>query len=289
MKIILHFALLLTLSLIHTNLNGQKMIDFGKVWYELDGKGFSPNICTNVFEFRSDTSINGRYYLELYYRTDTSTLDNWKSTGQFYREDTSKRIYIRESGVERLLFDFSLEIGDSITLSDAIVTCSMTIIQVDTIMLLNGNWRKQLTLISSQDDINNPLFGYFKWVEGVGSLTSFRYHEHACFTDFDYVLLCHYEDGKLLYSNDRFSTCFISTSVNEQNYNRLRIVPNPVRDVLNIESSDKVEFVEIYDLNGRCVLVSEFAKNDISHLMMGIYIVNVYIGEERVVRRIIKD
>jgi hypothetical protein len=69
----------------------------------------------------------------------------------------------------------------------------------------------------------------------------------------------------------------------------LKIYPNPVKDVLNINSSD-FNKIEIFNLLGRLVNKAEISRStvDVSELETGIYIVKL-IGSEVVVAKIAKE
>lgn len=64
--------------------------------------------------------------------------------------------------------------------------------------------------------------------------------------------------------------------------------PNPVSDVINITSIINLDKVELYNLLGNLVLKTETNTNsiDVSNLPSGIYLISVYSGNERVVKKI---
>ncbi len=67
--------------------------------------------------------------------------------------------------------------------------------------------------------------------------------------------------------------CF-ATSIFEENIDQFNIYPNPVSDVLNMESSHLVESIEIIDLTGRTHFQKAFPdlyRIDVSSLQSGLY------------------
>lgn len=54
---------------------------------------------------------------------------------------------------------------------------------------------------------------------------------------------------------------------------RLKLFPNPATDILNIQSEDELLRVDIYNLDGQCVLHASQADIDVSGLPHGMYIV----------------
>ncbi|MCB0697126.1 MAG: T9SS type A sorting domain-containing protein [Chitinophagaceae bacterium] len=84
-------------------LSAQKIrfTDSGNVWHE----GFSDMYTWGVgkFEIQKDVTINGIVY------------KSFTTPGFFVRNDTTtQRVYMLKGGVEYLLYDFSLQVGDSI-------------------------------------------------------------------------------------------------------------------------------------------------------------------------------
>ncbi len=63
-----------------------------------------------------------------------------------------------------------------------------------------------------------------------------------------------------------------ATGINQNNINEIKIYPNPANNQINILINSKINKVEIYDLNGRLVLVDEGAEINIQELDKGMYI-----------------
>jgi len=66
--------------------------------------------------------------------------------------------------------------------------------------------------------------------------------------------------------------------------------PNPVDDVLNVESIDGLEIlgVKIYDFQGKLILESKDEKVDMSNFESGIYLVNIVSDKGSVTKKVIK-
>ncbi|MFY7810234.1 MAG: family 16 glycosylhydrolase [Flavobacterium sp.] len=64
---------------------------------------------------------------------------------------------------------------------------------------------------------------------------------------------------------------------------------NPVKDVLNFTSSEKIDSIEIYDLMGKLVLKAYPNDNPIAvdYLSKGIYSINVFSGEKKLIKKLI--
>jgi hypothetical protein len=84
------------------------------------------------------------------------------------------------------------------------------------------------------------------------------------------------------------------TSIKENNNEQVNIYPNPVGDVLYLETSDKVSEVSIYNLMGEKAAESDFENQqlrriDVSNLKNGVYIIVLDCGNDIVLRRFVKE
>ena len=64
---------------------------------------------------------------------------------------------------------------------------------------------------------------------------------------------------------------------------------NPIGDVIEINSTISIDKVEIYNLLGTIVVMQESntKRIDVSDLQSGVYLISLYSGEEKIVRKII--
>ena len=67
--------------------------------------------------------------------------------------------------------------------------------------------------------------------------------------------------------------------------------PNPVRDVLNIESPAAILTISVQDMNGKQLISLSGTGNaiDVSHLPQGVYIVKVTTETETITKKITKQ
>ncbi|OFY36137.1 MAG: hypothetical protein A2W91_04955 [Bacteroidetes bacterium GWF2_38_335] len=79
---------------------------------------------------------------------------------------------------------------------------------------------------------------------------------------------------------------YTSTLVQET-YKNIQIYPNPTYGMVNIKS-DKVQKVEVVNLIGEVILVSQNKMIDIKNQPSGVYYIKVFNGEETITRKIIK-
>jgi hypothetical protein len=81
----------------------------------------------------------------------------------------------------------------------------------------------------------------------------------------------------------------VHTSVPAYTQSRLRLWPNPVRDVVRVEGDGPLQFVAVYDLYGRVImqvtgLADRLAEVNVSALPSGVYFLRTAAGVMRFVR-----
>lgn len=88
-----------------------------------------------------------------------------------------------------------------------------------------------------------------------------------------------------LYTNNSLSTANFS-----QNNSLVSLYPNPVNDVLHIETTAEIKSVTVYGILGNQVLSSSSKDINVSHLERGIYMVQVQDAENNIsTKKIIKE
>ena len=83
----------------------------------------------------------------------------------------------------------------------------------------------------------------------------------------------------------------LATSEIKNNKNVISIYPNPVKDILYIESTNEVTKVEIYDTAGRVITSMGTKGNsvDVSHLPKGNYLIKLFLKDKVSLLKFIKD
>ena len=203
-------------------------------------------------------------------------------TGTWIRDLVDYSVIQTDSAMEVLLYDFSLEIGDtvcyysigsSVTKSYAIRAESANICvgwadlsavshqysSVDSLIYLSDN--------SSRNQILLQGLSYFPkdnvWIEGIGSIRGFDEGAQMNLSDYGQrVLLCFTDSFGAYFqtefdlddtSDDCFSNGF-GGDVTEREEMAAKIYPNPTDDVLYIELSGmEIANVALHDLQGRAV------------------------------------
>lgn len=236
------------------------------------------NSYTDTYDVYKDTVICGEAYSIVVYRKTGVEV-------AYFRSDSGK-VYIREdvscSGKDYLMYDFTMDVGDTvycgwnIGLTVDIDTTSFWLVSVDTI---------DDKRIFNMEYIFNTRFpngsAPMKWIEGFGS----EIHPfYPMYTNFDgsesyYESLCNFNFMASLDS----SICFCDTTIylsDNQSFNqRISVYPNPTSDKLYFELSSQIERIEIFDLNGKRVIISNKSIVSIIGIPNGVYVYNVELSD----------
>ncbi len=134
-----------------------------------------------------DTTISSMTY-QMY--TDSNV--NYTS---FVREDTSTRqVHRNHNGSDELLFDFSLQVGDSVALGDGF---TYHVWHVDTVTVMNSGQRKRMYLRFPN---SIPILRSQSWIEGVGMIERPLRPPFNLPSDPAFSLRCSHQDGDNIYN-----------------------------------------------------------------------------------------
>lgn len=219
------------------NLNAQNTVEENKIWSEIYN-WFNMEVYTTGYKFSGDTTINNVPYKKLWFTGDSLSANNWHEKNEFFREDSQHKIYRYNENGDELLYDFSLEVGDTFEIGYLINQdpCSWEIDQIDSLELNNGEFRKRFTLKRSDQSFPIPPVDYIYWVQGIGCLSSLTQFSGTCNFDFSLKLICFMENGDYLYTSPNYNGCFISP-ISEIELQNFKIYPNPTTDILTIEKA----------------------------------------------------
>ncbi len=239
---------------------------------------------TDKYFTAGDTIVNG---------LDYKVLDGFHYISRSFllREDVIERkVYLnfveQSSNNEYLLYDFSLNVGDSIDMKNPISPFpeNAGYYRLDSIIprpLVDGNDYRHFYL--SPTPSNTISSTNAVWVEGAGSLSLIN--APSGFPDINDVghLSCSFKNSASFYTNlDSIDSCepLIVLGLNEFNNQLSEVQVNTlVNDkycyLTNIQNA---RFIDVYDLNGRRLIDytnngKRDARLDFSNLKSGIYII----------------
>lgn len=212
-----------------------------------------------------DTIINEIGYKKLYMFYD-SVFNKEKATciGGI-REDENKRVYFKGDTVihdfkpimnddkeEILLYDFSVEVGD--TIRDGNFFSELVVERIDRIEI-DDKLRKVIYL----QDISH----WVNWIEGIGSVTGLLYHTSPITTGGPTnYLICFKQNNEVLYFDTSYDECYpkLTGLKQRKESSTIEVFPNPATDKLcfNFNSHD-VEYIKIVDFSGRTVALINVA------------------------------
>lgn len=171
---------------------------------------------------------------------------------------------------ETLLYDFTANVGDTLTIGD--FGQRLIVDSIGTVQIGNADRKKFWLRLQS----NNPGGYQFTetWVEGIGSDYGLLWSGYLSIPDGWHCLLCFHQNGELVWENPEYGFCTY-TAVEETKDSRISVYPNPAKDKVVIEGLEAC-CVQVYNALGQLVNQAE-DKNEISvaGLPEGVYLLKV--------------
>ncbi len=279
--------LFLTVNLFLCNLNfSQHFVKEGRSWNIASFSQGSPATYTHRFLIKNQIEIQNKAYYHVY-TTDSKDSVNWKIFG-YVREDSTAKVFFSIStdyyGI--LLYDFNAKLGDTLSWAGGFnQPCRVTVTNIDTVMLLNGSLRKRISV----QTLTDPILAYNdSWIDGIGSITNplFEPNSLFCLTDYQYYLLCAYEDGVIVYPSNLEEDCYINTATNETEPIVMNTYPNPANNFISIRTEFEGSMrYQIYDQSGKFLsqgIISGLEKNiSVINLKAGAYFILFQTNDKR--------
>ncbi len=94
-----------------------------------------------------------------------------------------------------------------------------------------------------------------------------------------------WKDNQTIYSTD----CSSTLATNETQKPQTKIYPNPVKNILSIQMSYKLQKVEIYSVNGQLVKTSFLKETNVTDLPKGHYLIKIFTDKDVKTEKIIKE
>ncbi len=174
------------------------IVEDGKQWNVLFSYPWNPpepqHKYTDIYKIEGDTLVDGVSY-KVMYTTRNEDLTGWSVCGVIRETEDRQVLYRRDgSSYDEILYDFSMEVGDTIIMNGSgFYPDRMFVVETNEI-LINGEPRKQIVLEYSWGDQE-------VWIEGIGSLYGIVDSGSLFLTGGSTNLLCYYEDGDLIWQN----------------------------------------------------------------------------------------
>ncbi len=239
--------------------------DSNAIWSEVCRAPVSENYELDyhiIALFNEDTVINSIEYHKLFRIYDTVLNREKAEYIGGIREDSLKRIYCRmKSGEtsywwypsyiivneneEILLYDFSLEKGDTLRGGNFMLSDDYLVVEdVDTLKI-NGEFRRKLHF----------QYSWQKWIEGIGNINGLLFVSGTIPTNgVKNTLICFRKQGILEYSSPEYESCYPGplVGINEpSSKSGVEIYPNPAGELLHFNTRETFNRLCIYDLQGK--------------------------------------
>lgn len=271
---------------------GFKGSSTGDVWWTM----LMPN---------KDIMIDGKPY-----RQFIGTPDNI-----FLREDTtSRKVFIRyqQSATESILYDFSLQIGDSFYFKFPVAgepndsySAWYLLDSIFTSYIPNTNVPSEQRRFFRFKSNYPPKYKNRKiyWIEGIGT-TSYPIYMYDCFSldtatsqyGCNTSLQCMKDGDSLVYKSTNFCETEMNNSIEKTSTysDYIFCSPNPANDKITIKTSThRINSFSIFDLTGRAIIpIQPFLNEeiDVSSIKDGVFFINFTTSDNTVIfKKIIKN
>ena len=224
------------------------------------------------YKITGDTTFGNDQYKKLY-MSQEGDWDTWYYVGAVRDEIGTGKVYFHNGLAQQLLYDFSLQAGQSATIYPIGISSLVTVSSTGT-TYVNGELRKTLVFD----------YGWYTdtWVEGVGSSQGVN-TPATNFSDFNPVLTCFFIGNDLAYVNPSEETiCDLQLSAESPENPIFSVFPNPCSNQLFIQM-DHCHYISSYNilsLDGKKVMeTSRFGETptiDFSVLEDGVYLLQLF-------------
>lgn len=204
-------------------------------------------------------AVIGQYTYKKFFDPFPGHDSNFNSIDTVYiREDVAARkVYKIVNGSDALLYDFNLELDDTITQYGY----TWTVTEVEQVSC-NAGLRKKLKLQTYSDYYHRTFT--MRWIEGVGSNAHPFYPERNIYSvlsaggGYNYYTNCSFQDGLQVYGDPEYCGSMaapLSTETNTAPNRQIAFSPNPLVTSFNIDSGYTLQNanLKLYDTRGQFV------------------------------------
>ena len=245
---------------------------------------------TFVENINGDTVIDGLSYKKLYIEDNSG----YRVRGYLREDIKEQKIWYRQKGgfgIEELLYDFSLEAGETFELPPSRYEGSLYLDSITYVNIMeNNDIRRKFWFTYSEGSVMSDKE---TWVEGIGSDLGMS------FVGFNFALggwtelLCAFNGSEQLYQNSNYNTCYMcNLNIDEADNTSISVYPNPVTDKIHISNEQKlpVSSIMIYDISGRLIksCPQGTTEIDMSDVSTGVYIIRISVEDKVITHKIIK-
>jgi hypothetical protein len=250
-----------------------------RLQWGMSGCAFSNLYADYQYLIAGDTVISDLQYHKLQRSGSFNCappLQPWSGYMGAYRNDADdRRVWFvpADSTNEVLLYDFNLQVGDTITgylqMVSLFEESISTITSIDSIEIGMG-YRKRWNYTSTYTVHPGSI------IEGIGGEYG-PLESLMAMMDFNGSLLCHKHNDEVLYQL-QFASCDLATEITTNEIHSFSIFPNPVIDHLVVMHMSDASVAEIHEIHGRLVRTATLQRDgslSVAGLPAGIYMLTL--------------
>ena len=303
---------IIIMCLISLNLSAQETDDSyiplinkqeSQTWIYDTWEGEGPSSYNRLTMDNHDSVIDGVSYSVVHsykydywhnYRPDTIIEED------FLLREENQKVFVYNSYGERLLYDYSLNIGDTFACS---YDLSMKVISIDTLdILINGQRCRKWSFVYYWEGDTTNLFTMsdgVEWIEGIGSTKGLLFYDVAStlIAGGGYMngrLRCYEYEEDLIYHKESSDDCenhLLGIGVVDKE--SLLLYLNPAKQEVNINCGYKIKSLQIFDEQGKRLFEKEVnAYNyqiNLENYPTGTYLIKVQTNSGQTTKKVIKE
>jgi hypothetical protein len=242
-----------------------------------------------TFYCKSDTIINDTLYQKLYYNDNYTTESMAQANisgyiGAIRNDSINKRVWFRNAFYNGILYDFNLNVGDSIKYFHHEGPFSMIlkskINTIDSVLNCNTFYKRYNYMGVYETESITEGIGQSDGLIPINFISPYTYST---------------SDGVNCYSEKNNNSCALCTppytAIKELEISKLKIYPNPTNETINILSEVPMLSIEITDLLGKLIYKKSDINNEKTEIKIqqnGVYLIKINISDKIIIRKIIK-
>jgi hypothetical protein len=251
---------------------------------------------TTVYGLQGDTLINSEQWFKLYSTNDSLFQSNLLYRG-LLREENNKVFYLDTINQLDTLYDFSLNVGDSVLFDLYGVDAEwLQVINIDSIQI-SGNYYRRLNFaeptINAFDELNEI------WIEGIGSIHGPLFPnlpvKFSQEIPDSMLVTCTFSNDQQVWQHLSYPSCHVNIvlGIDQLGLFDFQIYPNPFTDKIYVENIGLQQY-EFTILNNLGQMIKQIQVNgdnqtiDLSELKAGVYHLRIYSQDKAMTMTMIK-
>lgn len=245
---------------------------------------------TEIYIIEGDSVVDSKPYSKIWVSYDSLASLTYQG---LLREELNVVYYMPPGGIEGILYDFNLEIGETAYVNNLFCNdIPITVVDIDTIDYF-GITRKRWHLGEGGEV-------YEYWVEGIGSLNGPLHTKYwECIVCPVWALLCFHNDDILSYIMPYETTCYQSTVGIEENNNKndFDVIPNPVKkgNDFHIKTNSLHGSLSLFNASGQLIkrlnqISDKTITVETNNLQSGVYFIHITsFGNRTTTKKLVVD